>query len=95
MLPAECFHVGEFLRDEMDARGLIVEDVALAMGPESEYEVNYLTLEFILHLRDARAIISRETFGQIAKALGQDDSAVETWVRLDAGWKRWMTTRNN
>lgn len=45
--PAEVFHVGEYLQEEMDERGWTVEDVAKRMGGD-DIRVDMLTLELLL-----------------------------------------------
>jgi HTH-type transcriptional regulator / antitoxin HigA len=46
--PAEAFHPSEFIREEMDARGWVVHDLALFMG--GDYAANYLAMDLYLKI---------------------------------------------
>lgn len=70
-------HPGEFLRDELSARGLSESEFAAAIGlPE------LLISEIIAGVRG----ITPETAVLLAKALGDDDP--QYWINLDAAFYR-------
>ncbi|MGI8552527.1 MAG: HigA family addiction module antitoxin [Dehalococcoidia bacterium] len=75
--PAEVFAPGEFLGDELEARGWTAEDFAQILGspPRLVHEI----------IEGVRAI-SPETAASLAVALG---TSPELWLNLEAAYQRW------
>ncbi len=70
--PAEVFPPGEFVRDELDARGWTQGDLAQIMGRP---------LQFVNELVAGKKQITPETALGLAKAFGDDDALY--WMNLD------------
>lgn len=85
--PAEAFHVGEYVFDEMEARGWTVADVLNRMT--GDRTLNHCCLEFLecqhpsLHL------------GEFSERLAEafDGTSAETWRNLDETWHRFFGTQ--
>jgi HTH-type transcriptional regulator / antitoxin HigA len=74
--PAEVFSPGEFIRDELDARGWTQGDLAQIMGRP---------LQFINELAAGKRQITPETAAGLAKAFGDDDALY--WMNLDSAYR--------
>jgi HTH-type transcriptional regulator / antitoxin HigA len=70
--PAEVFPPGEFIRDELEARGWTQGDLAQIMGRP---------LQFVNELVAGKKQITPETALGLAKAFGDDDAVY--WMNLD------------
>lgn len=70
--PAEVFPPGDFIRDELDARGWTQDDLATIMGRP---------LQFVNELVGGKKQITPETALGLAKAFGDDDALY--WMNLD------------
>ena len=92
MTAPEPFHVSEYLKQAMESRGWGIEDVAIRMGPEADYAVNYLTLELTLTVRLVGAIVGRETAEAFARAF---ETSPEVWLNLDQSWRDAMKRLEN
>jgi HTH-type transcriptional regulator/antitoxin HigA len=71
-IPAEVFPPGEFIRDELEARGWTQGDLAQIMGRP---------LQFVNELVAGKKQITPETALGLAKAFGDDDALY--WMNLD------------
>jgi plasmid maintenance system antidote protein VapI len=87
-LPA--FHVGEYLADELEARGWTSRDLAERMG--GEVDINHLTIDLTIAASLApaghcarEATLDRETAEAWAKVFGTN---AETWLNLDREFQR-------
>lgn len=92
--PAECFPPGEFIRDELEARGWTEEDLAIRMGSEEEYPKNLLTVQLIIEVPEYKGRASRMGEGvaeSLAKAFG---TSVELWVNIENSWIEYVNHRN-
>lgn len=87
--PAQRFHVGEFVRDEMEARGWSQSELAERMG--GNFDENYLVLDLML-LEDPHMTLGQDTANQLAKAFEGTDP--QTWLNLDASWRAWKTQQS-
>ena len=87
-IPAEVFHVAEYIQEEMDARGWDIGDVAVRMGSQArhDYGVNYLALEMLLSVRDKNLLMGDEMAEGLSRAFG---SSKEFWINLDSTWRRY------
>lgn len=79
---AEAFHVGEYLQDELDARGWTTRDCAERMGGDVNHDT--LALDFLL-LKDPAITIDSGTAEGLSRAFG---SSAETWMNLQRSFDR-------
>jgi plasmid maintenance system antidote protein VapI len=84
------FHVGEYLEDELNARGWTTRDCAERMG--GNVEIDTLTLDLTIAASYAphghvanKCFLGPDTAAGLAKAFG---SSAETWLNLDAEYHR-------
>jgi HTH-type transcriptional regulator/antitoxin HigA len=75
--PAEVFPPGEFLRDEMAARGWTVEGLAAQL----KWPPRVLADVLVGKLR-----LSTDMAEHLAAVIG---TSPEFWERLDTAWQRW------
>lgn len=83
-IPVEAFPPGEYIEDEMAARGWTDEDLASRMGGR-DYAMNLLCLRLILSVRDTHLILDAETAKGLGRAFG---TSFQFWLNLDAAWRR-------
>lgn len=88
--PAEVWSLAEYLAEEMEERGWTVADVALRMGDESEYGVNFLAFGFCLAVQDDNFLLDDKTARGVARAFGVSEEFVRN---LDNGWREQKTGR--
>lgn len=87
------FHPGEYLEDEIDARGWTTRDVAiLATDDPNEQQVIQLTCELTIAAsyvevgdKAAECTMGKSTARSLAKAFG---TSVDLWLNLDAEFHR-------
>lgn len=77
--PAEAFPVGQYLRDELEARGWSVADFAAILGRPSQA---------VSEILNGHKEITRETATEIASATG---TSAETWLRLQDAYFLWRS----
>lgn len=84
--PAECFPVGDYLLEEMQARGWSSADLAARMGKDEKersiYEIEIDVIVYLSHRDDL-------AFGpETARALGEAfDVSPEYWLNLQSAYK--------
>lgn len=90
------FPVGEYLKDELDARGWTTADCAARMGGDAA--VNELTLELHLAVLDAppdhaihRGTMAEDTAEGLARAFG---TSADVWLNLDRAYHQAMGHTN-
>jgi len=81
--PAEAFHPGEFLRDELDVRGWSQLDFAAITGRDTR------TINEIIK---GKRSITPEHALVFSKALG---TTPEIWLGLEAQYRLWLATADN
>ena len=81
-IPAETFSPGEFVREELDARGWTTADLAQRMG--GDLGVNQLSVELMITVDDKGLLMARETAEGLSQAFG---TSVEYWENLDRAWR--------
>lgn len=79
--PAEVFPAGEYLADELDARGWSQEDFAGIIGRP---------VQFVSEIINGKKEITPESAAQIGAALG---STAETWLNLQARFRLWQLSK--
>lgn len=79
-----CIHVGEFVRDEMEARGWDANEMARRMCERPEdFAVHRLCLDIMFEVRDPLVRLG-ETADALARAFG---TSATLWTRLDEAWR--------
>lgn len=77
-IPAEAFAPGEYLADELEARGWSQADFADIIGRP---------VQFVSELINAKKELTAESAAQIAAALGSEAS---TWLGLQSAYQLWL-----
>lgn len=80
---AECFHVGEFIADEMAARGWTSRDVAARMGGEDD-ALDELALDLLIACPEV--LLGDDMPPKLARAFGVP---AELFVNLDRAYRDW------
>lgn len=85
-IPAEVFHVGEFIEDEMAARGWTSLDLALRMGGKTAEEIGLdrLSVDLLCNVHHKDLLMGEKMAAKIAAAFG---SSPEYWINLDKAWR--------
>lgn len=81
-LPAEVFSPGEYLADELEARGWSQADFADIIGRP---------VQFVSELVNGKKELTAESATQIAAALGSEPS---TWLGLQSEYRLWQLAQN-
>ncbi len=81
-VPAEAFPPGEYLADELEARGWSQADFAEIIG---------CPVQLVSELVDARRELTAESATQVAAALG---SPASTWLGLQARYQLWRRSQD-
>jgi plasmid maintenance system antidote protein VapI len=81
-LPAEAFHLSEFIRDEMVARKWTRAQVAMRMGG---FAIDLLTLEMIMYVHDKDLLLGKETADALGRAF---NISPEYFINLDDAWRK-------
>lgn len=86
--PAECFPLGHFIAEELEARGWSERHLAEQMVGKDGVDVNALTVKLLIHAMPKRPemIVGNDTFAAIASALQLDECVLR---RLDTAWRTW------
>ena len=79
---AEAFPPGEFIQDELDARGWTTTDLAIRMGGDPRF--NKLVVDMLVHVRAKGLSIGEETAERLAKAFGVSK---QFFLNLDKSWQ--------
>jgi len=92
-IPAEAFPVGEYLEDELKARGWTTRDCAERMC--GNVDIDQLTLDLCIALAHDSAnyrcvMMGAETARGLEIALG---TSAETWLNLDRAYHEWRKRR--
>lgn len=87
--PTEAFPVGEYILDELVARGWTAADLATRMGGDAR--LNECVIELMIHCGDNEVLpMKEETARQIGDAFG---TSWEVWFNLDRAYYHWRRTR--
>lgn len=97
MAEPAAFHVGEYLADELDARGWTTRDCAERMSDDpEERKIWEMTLELTIATQfsprhAAGAHMGKSTAEALERALG---TSAQTWLNLDAAYHERMKHAN-
>lgn len=80
-VPAETFPPGEFIRDEMEARGWTLEHVHELLGNDP---VRCCAFDLAAYVDDKKLILDQRTANDLAELFG---SSSLYWIRLDQMWR--------
>ena len=83
-IPAEVFPPGEFIRDEIKARGLTERGFEVLLFSVGCSDVQVVACELAAYVDDKGLILDADTAGCLAKAFGGD---VQIWINLDRAWR--------
>ena len=85
-MPVEIFSPGEFIQDELDARGWTTADLARQMGGNiGEIAINQLSVEMMIAVKDKNLVMDPAASAGLARGFG---TSVEYWENLDRIWRR-------
>ena len=89
-VPAEAFPLGEYLKDEMDARHWTSRDVALRMGGATldEVALDQLCVDLILHIDDPNLMLDEATAIKLGRAF---DVSPQYFLNIDRAYREWKT----
>lgn len=95
-MAAECFPVGEFIADELEARGWTPRELAERMLMVGEpLDLIHCEVEVVIANDSHQAYIERRFADGLERAFGIE---ADMWLRLDAtyrAWKRAIVERVN
>ena len=84
-VPAEVFPPGEYIRDEIEARGWSLDDLASRMGTTSkECGIWRLVLDFTQDCQFKGVLLGEDCANALSRAFG---SSAELWLELDRRWQ--------
>lgn len=87
---ATCFHVGEFVREEMEYRGWSSRDLAGFMG-YADLDVGECAVDLLVAVTDnPNVLLADSDFDGLARAFG---TSAELWKNIDASWRSWHAAR--
>jgi HTH-type transcriptional regulator/antitoxin HigA len=81
---AETFPPGEFIRDELKARGLTERGFEALLFSVGCTPTQVLACEIAAYIDDKDHILDADTAGCLAKAFG---ISAEMWMNLDRQWR--------
>lgn len=87
IVPVEAFHVSEFIREEMMARGWDETDIAARMRGEPIR--NLLLVQLLLAVRSRKLIVTDDISADLGQAFGV---APSFFARIDKMWREHPAT---
>lgn len=86
---AEAFHPSIYIKEELEARGWSIEDLAKAMS--GDYDINYTALDFYLEIGpDNPTMHLGDLAVEVSRAFDVDDSL---FPNLERSWLDHPTTK--
>lgn len=91
-MPAECFPVGHFLREEMAARGWTPADVAARIAEDAHARKTWaLTVELVLECSGMEGVhIGADTAAALSRVFG---TSPQFWLDLDNAYREWAKSQ--
>lgn len=83
-IPAEVFPPGEFIRDEIEARGLTERGFEVLLFSVGCTPAQVVACQLAAYVDDKELILDADTAACLAKAFGGD---AQTWINLDRAWR--------
>lgn len=78
------FHIGEFVRDEMECRGWSTRELAARMG-FADLDVGTLAMDLLMNVTDNKGVLCSESdYKGLARAFG---TSVDIWRNIDKQWR--------
>ena len=87
-IPAEAFPPWEFIENELEARGMTLDDLAWQMT-QHDYQVNRLMLDFYHALKDPRVFIDDKDLEKIGEVFG---TGTEYWENIQNSYRNHPNT---
>lgn len=81
---AEVFPVGEYVLEELEARGWSIAEMARRMG--GDFNLNHCAIELVIYVHDPDAFLGEDLARRIGLAFG---TSAEVWLNLDNAWREW------
>jgi plasmid maintenance system antidote protein VapI len=75
-------HPGEYLADELKARGWSTADLAERMGGDVDF--NQCCVDLLMSVRDPNLMMGAEVAAKLGQALG---TSAEMWINLDRAYR--------
>ena len=83
-IPAEVFPPGEFIRDEIEARGLTERGFEVLLFSVGCTPAQVVACQLAAYVDDKELILDADTAACLAKAFGGD---AQYWINLDCAWR--------
>ena len=83
-IPAQCFHPGEYIKDEMEARGWDVAELAKRMS------VHEMPVELVVSLIECKQDITTNIAFGLRRAFG---TSAGLWLNLQNTFNEWQESR--
>ncbi len=83
-IPAQCFHPGEFVKDEMEARGWDVSELAKQMS------VHNMPVEIAQSLIDCKLDVTPNIAFGLRRAFG---TSVDFWMNAQKAYDSWKAVQ--
>lgn len=87
-IPAEVFPPGEFIRDEIKARGLTERGFEVLLFSVGCSDVQVVACQLAAYVDDKDLILDADTAACLAKAFGDGDA--QYWINLDRAWRGYL-----
>ena len=81
-IPAETFPPGNFIAEELEARGWTARDLAERMG--GDVAMNLLVVDMLVLAPAKGMLLGKDTAAQLSSAFG---TSSEFWLNLDRAWQ--------
>jgi len=82
-IPAEVFPPGEYIADELKARGWTTADLARRMGGDNP-GMDQLAIDLLIAVHDKNLILDEQTAFGLGRAFG---TSARLWINLDRMWR--------
>ena len=89
-VPAQVFHIAEYLCEEILARGWTTADVGRRMKTSRSAEVDILIVDMLLCVHEDGLLLDDETCDGLGRAFGVNPTFFRN---LDTIWRKWPDRR--
>lgn len=94
-IPAECFHPSELIRDEIEARGWSLDDLAMRMAgrDREQFGIQRLALDFYFDVGPTEPDLRMgEDSARMMAAVFDVDT--DYFINLERAWLAWVESPN-